>query len=60
VRHPDTFELTFDLRLRGFFGLWGVSRWELQASFWQRLAPDGWEAELATEAEGSDRGGDLG
>ena len=35
VRHPHTFELTRDLRFRGFFGLWGVSRWELQASFWQ-------------------------
>ena len=32
---PHTYELTPDLRFRGLFGLWGVSRWELQASFWQ-------------------------
>ena len=35
VRRPHTFELSLDLRFRGFFWFEGVSRWELQASFRQ-------------------------
>ena len=35
VRRSHTYSLALDLRFRGFFVLWGVSRWELQASFWQ-------------------------
>ena len=39
MRRSHTYGIGLDLRFRGFIDLWGVSRWELQASFWQGCLP---------------------